>query len=85
MIGEQRTKWVLALVVMASVALVIQGSAMGWVNGSGFLQLVTLGYVLAYLALYHFRLMNQAIRCEIVADTGFVLAAVLAGVWLVLS
>ncbi|NQT81877.1 hypothetical protein HQ563_02555, partial [bacterium] len=56
-----------------------------WVNGSGFLQLATLAYVLGYLGLYHFRLINQAMKCEIVADTGFVLAAVLAAVWLVLK
>jgi 4-hydroxybenzoate polyprenyltransferase len=85
MIGERKTKLLLALVVVASVTLVVVGSIMGWVNGSGFVQLVTLGYVLGYLLVYHFRLMNQAIRCEIVADTGFVLAAALAASWLLLS
>ncbi len=85
MIGEKRTKLVLALVVVGGMVLVVVGSAMRWVNGSGFVQLVTLGYVLGYLLAYHFRLMNQAIRCEIVADTGFVLAAALAASWLLLS
>ncbi len=82
--GEKRTKLLLAGVVLASTALVIVGSALEWVNGSGFLQLATLGYVLGYMGLYHFRLMNPAMRCEIVADTGFLLAAGLAVVWLAL-
>ncbi len=83
--GEKKTKLLLAMVVLASTALVALGSAVGWVNGSGFLQLVTLAYVLGYLGLYHFRLMNQAVRSEIVADTGFLLAAGLAAVWLLLK
>jgi len=84
-IGEKRTKLLLALVLIAAMGLMILGSAAAWVNGSGFLQLATLAYVLGYLGLYHFRLINQAMKCEIVADTGFVLAAVLAAVWLVLK
>jgi 4-hydroxy-3-methylbut-2-enyl diphosphate reductase len=83
MIGEKRTRLLLALVVLASLVLVIVGSAMGWVNGSGFVQLATLAYVLGYLLLYRLRLMNQAMTCEVLADTAFVLAAVLAAAWLV--
>ena len=83
--GEKRTKLLLAAVVLASIVLVSVGSATGWVNGSGFLQLAVLAYVLSYLGLYHFRLMNQAMKCEIVADTGFVLAAALAAAWIVLK
>jgi len=85
MIGQRKTKLLLSLVVAASMTLVAIGSAKGWVNGSGFAQLATLAYVLVYLSLYHFRLMNQAMRCEIVADTGFVLAAALASWWLLLK
>jgi len=84
MIGEWKAKVLLALVVLVSMVLVLVGSVVAWENSSGFLQLVTLGYVLLYLGLYHFRLMNQAIRCEIAADTGFVLAAGLAAAWLLL-
>jgi 4-hydroxy-3-methylbut-2-enyl diphosphate reductase len=82
LIGERKTKLLLAAVVVVSSGLLAVGSAMGWVNRLGFWQLATLAYVLGYLASYHFRFMSQAMRCEIVADTGFLLAAGLAAVWL---
>ena len=82
LIGEKKTKLLLAAIGVVSSVLLVVGSALGWVNGAGFWQVATLGYVLGYLASYHFRLMNQAMRCEIVADTGFLLAAALAAVWL---
>jgi len=85
LIGEKRTKVVLALVVLASIVLLIVASVSGWVNGSGFVQLLALAYVLGYLGLYHFRLMHQAMRCEIVANTGFFVAEGLAAAWLMMS
>lgn len=85
LIGEKNTKLLLTGVVLASFALLIVASASGWVNGSGFLQLLSLLYVLVYLGLYHMRLLHQAMRCEIVADTGFFVAEGLAAAWLVLT
>jgi (E)-4-hydroxy-3-methyl-but-2-enyl pyrophosphate reductase len=85
LIGEKRTKALLALVVLTSIGLLIVASASKWVNGSGFVQLLALGYVLGYLGLYHIRMMQQAMRCEIVADTGFFITEGLAAVWLMMS
>lgn len=85
LIGERNTKLLLTGVVLASMSLLIVASAFGWVNQSGFLQLLALLYVLVYVGLYHMRRLHQAMRCEIVADTGFFVAEGLAAVWLVLS
>ncbi len=83
LIGEKRTKLLLAGIVVVSIALMIVASASKWVNGSGFAQLVTLAFVLGYLASYHFGLMHQAMKCEIIADTGFIVAELLALFWLI--
>jgi (E)-4-hydroxy-3-methyl-but-2-enyl pyrophosphate reductase len=85
LIGERNSQLLLLTTILASIGLMIAASVMEWVNGSGFAQLAALSYVLMYLGLHHYHLIHQAMRCEIVADTGFLLAAGLAGLWLVMT
>jgi len=81
MLGKERTKYLLALLLVVSGALLIAGTALGFSSALGLLLLIPLGYALLYLYFYHIRLVAHGITWEILAASNFILTFLIAALW----
>jgi 4-hydroxybenzoate polyprenyltransferase len=81
-LGKRRTKALVASLVLTAVALLLAGYCSGSFGGFALLLCVLPVYTAGYLFLYHQRLVSLEISLELLVDGKFLLAGVLALLWL---
>jgi len=77
-IGTRGTKALILSLTIVYGLLMLAGSAFGWLTGLGYMMLALSAYVGLYILLYHKKIIHREIPVEVMGDTQFILAGVLA-------
>jgi 4-hydroxy-3-methylbut-2-enyl diphosphate reductase len=81
-IGKEKTKLYLGVIlIMTAVGLFVSGW-FNWASSLSFLLLVSVGYCVFYLYLYHKRIISQGISCDAVVDGQFYLTGLITLFWM---
>jgi 4-hydroxy-3-methylbut-2-enyl diphosphate reductase len=82
LIGKERTRVLLAALTGLLAAAMLIGVRWGALTGAGYLMLLPLAYTWGYLYLYHRRAILDGLAFEAIVDGKFILAGLLALLWL---
>ena len=77
-IGTRGTKTLILSLTIVYGLLMLTGSAFGWLTGLGYMMLALSAYVGLYILLYHKKIIHREMPVEVMGDTQFILAGVLA-------
>jgi 4-hydroxy-3-methylbut-2-enyl diphosphate reductase len=80
-LGERKTRRLMAALALGLGALLALGAALGWTPGVGWLLLACPVYILAYLWLFPRRVLASDVLCTLVSDGALLLAGALALGW----
>ncbi|MFW6107095.1 MAG: 4-hydroxy-3-methylbut-2-enyl diphosphate reductase [bacterium] len=81
LLGERRTRRLMAGLSIGLAALLALATAMGWTPPMGWLLLACPAYLLAYVWLLHRQMAASDVLCALVSDGALLLAGLLALVW----
>ncbi len=79
-LGVDRTKIVLLLLITLNALVLILADILGWVPVSGYYYLAVIAYGCVYLILYHKRILYQGLVHEVLVDGQLILAGLIAGI-----
>jgi len=81
LLGERKTRRLMAELALGLAALLLLGIALRWTPPVGWLLLASPAYILAYLWLFPRRVLASDVLCTLVADGALLLAGLLALAW----
>lgn len=77
-LGVDRTKIVLLLLIILNALVLMLADLLGWVSGSGYYYLAVIAYGCVYLILYHKRIICRGLVHEVLVDGQLLLAGLIA-------
>ncbi len=84
-IGITNTKVMLVIISVFMTILLIISPMIGWTSAFSFYLVPCIMYACMYLYLYHIRLMPSGLACESITDSNFILASIMAAIWLFIA